>query len=115
LITWGNVGVDDFDEWLLKHGGFDMVHASEIWHGQAISRVEKRWGSRVSVSGPGRARTVQEAVALTRNAWDKGLGIAMSATPATPGCPIGWMTMPGGCESLKLNGHRPSIRSQNHG
>ena len=73
LITWGNTGVDQFDEWFFTEGGFDYMQSSESWQGQSLSAVQKKWGSRISVTGFNKNYTVDDAVRLTLDAWNKGL------------------------------------------
>ncbi len=76
LITWGNTGVDQFDEWFFTEGGFDYMQSSEAWRGQALSAVQKKWGSRISVTGFNRSYTADDAYRLTIDAWNKGLAFA---------------------------------------
>jgi hypothetical protein len=73
LITWGNVGVDDFDSWYFTDGGFDLMQSSEAWDGQALSPVQKAYGYRISVTGYNTRYTVEDAVSLTLDAWKKGI------------------------------------------
>ncbi|MDP3879417.1 MAG: putative Ig domain-containing protein [Dehalococcoidales bacterium] len=73
LITWGNVGVNNFDPWFFTKGGFDLMHSSENWHGQDLSKVQLDWGYRISVTGFSPGYTAQDAFNLTVNAWQKGL------------------------------------------
>ena len=73
LITWGNTGVDQFDEWFFTEGGFDYMQSSESWRGQALSSVQKKWGSRISVTGFNSSYTANDALRLTLDAWNKGL------------------------------------------
>jgi hypothetical protein len=73
LITWGNVGVDDFDEWFFTQGGFDLMQSSEAWQGQSLSPVQKKWGQRISVTGFNRTYTARDAYDLTIDAWQKGI------------------------------------------
>ncbi len=76
LVVWGNVGHDEFDEWYFTEGGFDMMNASEDWRGQALTPVQQRWASRISVTGFNSGYTAADAYRLTRDAWDKGLAYA---------------------------------------
>jgi hypothetical protein len=73
LLTWGNVGVDDFDSWYFGEGGFDLMQSSEAWEGQALSPVQKAYGYRISVTGYNSGYTVEDAVRLTLEAWKKGI------------------------------------------
>ncbi len=73
LTTWGNVGKENFDEWFLTEGGFDLIQSTEDWHGQKLSAVQSRWGKRITVTGFRPAYTVDDAVRLTRDAWRKEL------------------------------------------
>lgn len=73
LLTWGNVGIDWFDPWLLNEGGLDLIHCTEHWQGGNINPLQKEWGKRISVSGFARHYTSKNAVKLTREAWKKGL------------------------------------------
>jgi hypothetical protein len=73
LITWGNVGVDDFDSWFFTDGGFDLMQSSESWVGQALSPVQKAYGSRISVTGYNSRYTADDAQRLTLDAWNKGI------------------------------------------
>ncbi len=73
LITWGNVGMSNFDPLYFTDGGFDMVHANENWRAQNISKVQTDWGYRISVTGFNSKYTAQDAYNLTVNAWRKGL------------------------------------------
>ncbi|MFH1640243.1 MAG: hypothetical protein ABIB93_08075 [Chloroflexota bacterium] len=73
LITWGNVGEDSFDPWFFTEGGFDFMHSTEDWHGQDLSPVQKEWGHCISVTGFNPDYTVQDALDLTIDAWNKGI------------------------------------------
>jgi hypothetical protein len=73
LITWGNVGLAQFDSWFFTQGGFDLMQSDENWRGQDLSPVQRDWGYRISVTGSNPAYTVQDAYDLTTNAWRKGL------------------------------------------
>ena len=73
LITWGNTGVDQFDEWFFTDGGFDLMQSSENWRGQSLSEVQREWGHRISVTGFNASYTAQDAYNLTIDAWEKGL------------------------------------------
>jgi hypothetical protein len=73
LITWGNAGVDEFDEWFFTEGGFDFMHSSETWRGQDLSEVQREWGHRISVTGFDPSYTAKDAFELTVDAWEKGL------------------------------------------
>ena len=73
LITWGNAGVDEFDEWFFTEGGFDFMHSSETWRGQDLSDVQRKWGHRISVTGFDTSYTADDAFELTVDAWNKGL------------------------------------------
>ena len=71
LKIWGNTGVDQFNEWFFTC--FDYMQSSEAWVGQALSAVQKKWGSRIGVTGFKSTYTAQKAYDLTINAWNKGL------------------------------------------
>jgi hypothetical protein len=73
LIAWGNVGVDDFDSWYFTDGAFDYMQSSEAWIGQELSPVQKEYGQRISVTGFNAKYTVEDALRLTLDAWQKGL------------------------------------------
>ena len=73
LITWGNVGVNNFDPWFFTDGGFDLMNSTENWHGQDLSKVQLDWGYRISVSGFDPNYSAQDAFNMTVNAWGKGL------------------------------------------
>lgn len=73
LITWGNVGVDQFSSWFFNEGGFDLMQSSEAWVGQDLSPVQEAYGSRISVTGFKSGYTLEDAVRLTFDAWDKGI------------------------------------------
>lgn len=73
LLTWGNVGVADFDSWYFTEGGFDLVNTNENWQGQGLSAVQRDWGHRISVTGLHTQMTAEAASALTSNALAKGL------------------------------------------
>ena len=73
LITWGNVGEDQFDEWFFTEGGFDLMNSTEAWHGQNLSQVQQDWGHRISVIGFKSRYTARDAFELTIDAWEKGL------------------------------------------
>ncbi len=74
LITWGNVGQDDFDPWFFTSGAFDMMKSSELWRGQTLNSVQEKWGSRLSVTGFRPEYLAEDATRLTLDAWGKGLG-----------------------------------------
>ncbi|MGI2336700.1 MAG: hypothetical protein ACRKGH_08715 [Dehalogenimonas sp.] len=80
LITWGNVGVADFDSWYFTNGGFDLMHANENWKGQDLTQVQLDWGYRISVTGHYENLTPQEAYTLTADAWSKGLAYCYITT-----------------------------------
>jgi hypothetical protein len=73
LITWGNVGVDQFDSWYFTEGGFDLMQSSEEWVGQELSSVQKEYGSRISVTGFKASYSLEDAIRLTLDAWKKGI------------------------------------------
>lgn len=73
LITWGNVGRNWFDPWFFTKGGFDLMQSTEDWHGQALTRVQFDFSSRISVTGFKPYYTAPDALRLTVNAWRKGL------------------------------------------
>jgi hypothetical protein len=73
LITWGNVGLAQFDSWFFTRGGFDLMQSDETWQGQDLSPVQQDWGYRISVTGSNSTYTAQDAYNLTTNAWRKGL------------------------------------------
>jgi len=75
LITWGNVGVSQFDTWFFTEGGFDLMQSSEDWHGQELSQVQQDWGHRISVTGRNPKFTARDAFKLTIDAWMKGLSL----------------------------------------
>ena len=75
LKVWGNTGVDQFSEWFFTEGGFDLMQSSENWRGQSLSAVQQKWGHRISVTGFNRNYTVDDAISLTLDAWDKGLAL----------------------------------------
>ncbi len=89
LMTWGNVGTDNFDSWYFTDGGFDMVHSSEKWRGQSLNKVQIDWGRRISVTGFKPEYTARDALDLTVNAWRKGLAYCY-ITDAT----LGYNTLP---------------------
>jgi hypothetical protein len=74
LLTWGNPGEANFDSWYFTAGAFDFMQSNENWHGQKLSRVQREWGSRISVTGNNPKFTAEEALELTVNAREKGLG-----------------------------------------
>lgn len=76
LIIWGNVGHDSFDEWFFTDGGFDMMNASENWHGQTLTPVQEKWGRFISVSGFYSGHDVTGVYNLVKDAWEKGLAYA---------------------------------------
>jgi len=76
LMVWGNVGLNDFDEWFFTDGGFDMMNSSENWCGQILAPVQQKWGYRICVTGFHPAYTAADACRLTRDAWNKGLSCA---------------------------------------
>lgn len=73
LITWGNVGMTDFDPWYFTESSFDMMHSTEQWHGEYPSPVQSENGSRISVTGFKPEYTAKDALDLTVNAWRKGM------------------------------------------
>jgi hypothetical protein len=73
LIVLVNVGVDDFDEWYLTSRVADLVQSSEAWVGQSLSPVQKKWGSRICVTGFKSSYTAQDTYRLTIDTWFKGL------------------------------------------
>jgi hypothetical protein len=73
LIVWTNVGVDNFDEWYFTSGVADLMQSSEDWVGQSLSQVQRKWGTRISVTGYKSTYTLQDAYRLTMDAWSKGL------------------------------------------
>ncbi len=73
LITWGNVGENDFDTWFFTDGGFDFMHSTEQWHGQDLTVLQGKYSSRISVTGLNAGYTLEDAVRLTLDAWEKGL------------------------------------------
>jgi hypothetical protein len=73
LITWGNVGVPQFDSWFFTRGGFDLMQSDEDWRGQELSQVQRDWGYRISVTGVNPVYTMQDALNLTLDARKKGL------------------------------------------
>jgi hypothetical protein len=73
LITWGNVGEAKFDSWYFTAGSFDLIQSNENWRGQKLSRVQRDWGSRISVTGSNPKLKAEDASNLTLNAWEKGL------------------------------------------
>ncbi|MBE0480238.1 MAG: hypothetical protein IBX68_04600 [Dehalococcoidia bacterium] len=76
IIIWGNTGVDNFDPWFFNDGGFHLMQATEQWVGQSLSPVQQAYGSRISVAGFRSWYTVNDAVNLTLNAWNKGIKYA---------------------------------------
>lgn len=76
LITWCNMGTDNFDPWFFTGGGFDMAHSTEQWHDQILSNVQLDWGCRTGVSGFSSEYTLEDAFHMTVNAWRKGLAYA---------------------------------------
>ncbi len=90
LLVWGNVGVDSFDGWYFKKGGFDMMNAGEGWRGQPLTRVQRRWARRISVAGFDAAYTAADACRLVRDAWDKGLACAYISNDEYMNLP-GWL------------------------
>ncbi len=89
LITWGNVGMNNFDPWFFTDGGFDMIHSNENWRAQSLTRVQLDWGYRISVTGFNAKYAAQDALNLTVNAWRKGLAYCY-ITDAT----LGYNTLP---------------------
>jgi hypothetical protein len=73
LITWGNVGLAQFDSWFFTQGGFDLMQSDENWQGQNLSPVQNDWGYRISVTGSNPSYTAEDASRLTLDAWKKGL------------------------------------------
>lgn len=73
LITWGNVGQDEFDPWYFTEGRFDLMKSTEKWQGQSINKVQEEWGSRISVTGFDSEYTAGDAYRLTIDAWEKGI------------------------------------------
>lgn len=73
LITWGNVGVAQFNSWFFSQGGFDLMQSNEDWRGQELSQVQREWGYRISVTGINPVYTAQDALNLTLDAQNKGL------------------------------------------
>ena len=73
LITWGNTGENEFDDWYFKDGGFNFMQSTEHWRGGSLSRTQKEWGKRISVAGFKLAYTANDAVRLTLDAWRKGI------------------------------------------
>ncbi len=73
LIIWGNVGEAQFSSWFFRSGGFDLMQSNENWCGQGLSQVQHDWRSRISVLGSSPSHTAQDALALTIDAWQKGL------------------------------------------
>jgi hypothetical protein len=73
LVTWGNVGVADFDSWFFTDGGFDLMHSNEDWHGQPLTAFQKEWAYRISVTGIFNDITAKRALELTTDARAKGL------------------------------------------
>lgn len=76
LLVWGNVGLDNFDPWFFTGAGFDYVHSTEDWRGQALTPVQKEWAHRISVSGFKQTYTADDAYNLTLDAWRKGVAFA---------------------------------------
>ena len=95
LITWGNVGGDQFDNWFFTKGGFDLMQSTEDWHGQELSSVQHDWGSRISVTGYNPGYTAQDAYKLTTNAWEKGLAYCYI-------CDTGYISLPDWFEEYTL-------------
>ncbi len=91
LITWGNTGQGNFDSWYFSEGGFDFMHSGEDWHGQAITTLQRQWGSRMSVTGFKSSYSVEDAVRLTLDAWKKGLAFPYINSS-------GYSTLPGWLE-----------------
>jgi hypothetical protein len=73
LITWGNVGLSQFDSWFFTQGDFDLMQSNENWQGQDLSPIQRDWGYRISVTGSNITYTAQDAFSLTLDAWKKGL------------------------------------------
>ena len=73
LITWGNVGLAQFDSWFFTRGGFDLMNSDENWHGQELSQVQRDWGYRIGVTGSNPRYNAQDALDITINAREKGL------------------------------------------
>jgi hypothetical protein len=80
LIAWGNVGQADFDAWFFTDGGFDFMHSTEQWKGQQLNAVQKQYAGRVSVTGFQAGYSLQDAVRLTEDAWEKGLAFCYIGT-----------------------------------
>jgi hypothetical protein len=74
IITWGNVGVANFDSWYFTDGGFDLMHSNENWNGQTLTAVQRAWAYRISVTGLDPNVTIDEAVKFTLDARAKGIG-----------------------------------------
>jgi hypothetical protein len=90
LMVWGNVGVDSFDEWFFSEGGFDLMNAGEDWRGQPLTPVQRKWGSRISVTGFNAAYTAADADSLVKAARDRGLAGAFISDNEYNRLP-GWM------------------------
>jgi hypothetical protein len=73
MTVWMNVGVDDFDEWFFTSNVADFMQSSEEWLGQSLSAVQRKWGSRIGVTGFNASYNAQTAYDLTIDAWCKGL------------------------------------------
>ncbi len=73
IVIWGNTGVNSFDAWFFGDGGFDFVHSTEQWTGQALTATQKTYGSRISVAGFKSTYAAADAVRLTQDAWSKGI------------------------------------------
>jgi hypothetical protein len=73
LITWGNVGTNNFDPWFFTDGGFDLVHSTENWRGQNLNKLQFDWSHRISVTGFNPKYTSQDAFNMTVNAQQQGL------------------------------------------
>jgi hypothetical protein len=73
IITWGNTGAADFDQWYFEDGGFDYMQSNEDWHNQQLSQVQSIWRSRISVTGIGPDLTAQQAFQITVDTWRQGI------------------------------------------
>jgi hypothetical protein len=90
LITWGNVGRDEFDPWFFTGGGFDLMTSTEQWQSQQLSRVQSEWGYRISVTGFKATYTAQDAVELTLDAWKKGIAYCYISNDEYASLPV-WL------------------------
>lgn len=73
VSIWANPGVNSFDPWYFNAGGYDFVQSTEQWRGAALSSVQLQYGSHISVAGFAASYTVDDAVRLTQDAWNKGI------------------------------------------